>query len=100
MPTKEGFYIDGHGNKGFSGGPVLFVPPGHPRNRFSVAGIVVRYPIPPRLLPVVDEYGKAIDLDGRSIGIVDNPGFVVAIDISEAVALIEAYLARIAIGRH
>jgi hypothetical protein len=95
MPTKEGFYIDAHGNKGFSGGPVLFVPHGQPRNQLSIAGIVVRYPMPPRLLPIVDQDREVVvDRDGRSIGIVDNPGFVVAIDISEAIALIDAFLAN------
>ena len=95
MPTKEGFYIDAHGNKGFSGGPVLFVPRGQPRNKLSIAGIVVRHPMPPRLLPIVDQdRNEVVDRDGRSIGIVDNPGFVVAIDISEAIALIDAFLAN------
>ena len=30
-------YVDAHGNKGFSGGPVVFVPNGRQPNEFCVA---------------------------------------------------------------
>ena len=33
-------FLDAHVNKGFSGGPVVFVPNGRPRNELSVAGII------------------------------------------------------------
>ena len=45
MPRGR-FIIDAHVNKGFSGGPLLFVPRGNPDGRISVAGIVVGYPVP------------------------------------------------------
>ena len=38
------FFIDGHGNKGFSGGPVVFVPNGQPQTELRVAGIVCKLP--------------------------------------------------------
>ena len=39
-------YIDAHGNKGFSGGPVVFVPNGRPAGELRVAGIVSEAPTP------------------------------------------------------
>ena len=91
MPSTEGFFVDAHVNKGFSGGPLLFVPPGDQATNIRVAGIVVGHPKPPILRPIVDQYGnEKRDLDGRPIGIRENPGFVFVIDISEAIALIES----------
>ena len=91
MPRGR-FIIDAHVNEGFSGGPLLFVPPRNPANRLRVVGIIVGYPVPRKLLPVVDQSGnKILDQDGRPIGIADNPGFVIAVDIFEAVRLIEAH---------
>ena len=52
-------YIDAHGNKGFSGGPVVFVPNGRSANEFRVAGVVAEAPRP-RLEAVVDRFGKPI----------------------------------------
>ena len=82
--------LDVHGNKGFSGAPVLFVPTGRPKNELSVAGIVSYYPV--RLLPIVDRKGRAIkDNDGEPIAYVkENTGFLVAIGIRHALDLIEA----------
>ena len=84
-------FLDAHGNKGFSGGPVVFVPFGQPKNELRVAGIVTSYPIP-EFLPIVDSNGETItDRRGKPIGHVkENPGFVVAIDIKHALELIDA----------
>ena len=84
-------FLDAHGNKGFSGGPVVFVPYGRPRNEFRVAGIVSFYPIP-ELVPIVDRNGNTItDRRRKPIGYVkENPGFVVAIGIKHALQLIDA----------
>ena len=84
-------YLDAHGNRGFSGGPVVFVPHGQPKNELRVAGIVSYYPIP-QLLPIVDRGGTVItDQESKPIGYVtENPGFVVAIDIRHALELIDA----------
>ena len=84
-------FLDAHGNKGFSGGPVVFVPYGQPKNKLRVAGIVSYYPIP-QYLPIVDQGGNKItDHGGKPIGYIkENPGFVVAIDIRHALELIDA----------
>ena len=76
-------FLDAHGNEGFIGGPVVFVPYGQPKNELRVAGIVSHYPIP-RLRPVVDRNGDTIAY------VTENPGFVVAIDIRHAVKLIDS----------
>ena len=85
------FFLDAHGNKGFSGGPMVFVPYGQPKNELRVAGIIVAYPTP-EYLPIVDHNGAEItDKKGKPIGYVkENPGFVVAIDIRHALELIDA----------
>ena len=84
-------FLDAHVNKGFSGGPVVFVPYGQPQNELRVAGIVVSYPIP-EFLPIVDHNGDTItDRRGKPIGYIkENPGFVVAMDIKHALELIDA----------
>ena len=84
-------YIDAHGNKGFSGGPVVFVPNGGATNEFRVAGIVAEAPRP-RLEAVVDTSRKPIlGKDGQPVAyFAENQGFVVAFDIRHATDLIEA----------
>ncbi|MCY3954819.1 MAG: serine protease [Nitrospira sp.] len=84
-------FLDAHGNKGFSGGPVVFVPYGQPQNELNVAGIVSYYPIP-QFLPIVNHDGNTItDQWGKPVGYVkENPGFVVAIAIKHALELIDA----------
>ena len=83
--------IDGHGNKGFSGGPVVFQPNGHLSNEVRVAGVVSRFPLSP-LNPIVNENGNIIaDEDEVPLGFVqENPGFVVAVSIHHAIELIDA----------
>ena len=88
-PTR--FFIDGHGNRGFSGGPVVFVPNGQPQTELRVAGIVANYPTPLRE-PIVDRRGNPIvDDHGEPAAFFrENPGLVVAMAISHATDLIDA----------
>ena len=83
--------IDGHGNKGFSGGPVVFQPKGHLSNAIRVAGVVSRIP-PSPLTPIVNENGKILaGEDEVPLGFVrENPGFIVAVSIHHAIELINA----------
>ena len=74
-------YIDAHVNKGFSGGPLVFSPPGH-QHAFQVAGVVVGYP--KQFQPVVDDRGNQV------AHAQENPGLVLAIGIRHVVALIDA----------
>ena len=85
------FFIDGHGNKGFSGGPVVFVPNGQPQAELRVAGIVANYPTPLRE-PIIDKLGHPIaDSRGEPAAFFqENPGFVVVMNIRHAIDLIDA----------
>ena len=88
-------FLDAHGNKGFSGGPVVFVPHDQPNGELHVAGIISYFPIPENSqswLPIVDDTGTPIRNDqGNPFGYVqDNPGIVVAFDINHAIELIDA----------
>lgn len=84
-------YLDAHGNKGFSGGPVVFAPNGQPGEELSVAAIVSNYPVP-LLQPIVDRKGDPFtNPAGEAIGYIrENPGIVAAIPIRYAVELIDA----------
>ena len=79
--TVKRVYIDSHVNEGFSGGPMVFSLPGD-QKVLRVAGVVVGYP--KSFQPVVDEHGNTVALAQ------ENPGLVLAIDISHVVALIDA----------
>ena len=85
-------YLDAQVNEGFSGGPVVFTPSGQPSgtpDKFKLAGIVVNYPTP-KIRPVVTHRGDQVfDSNNNTIGIRENPGFVVAIGIKHAVELID-----------
>ena len=84
-------YIDAYGNPGFSGGPVVFVPMGKPRNELRVAGIVAEAPRP-RMRPVVGKLGVSlVGNDGEPLAYFqENQGFVVAFSIRHATELIDA----------
>ena len=84
-------YIDAHGNKGFSGGPVVFVPNGQPSNKLRVAGVVANAP-KPRIEPVVDKSrSPVVGDDGEPLAYFpENQGLVVAFDIRHATNLIDA----------
>ena len=84
-------YLDAHGNRGFSGGPVVFVPSGRPSNEFRVVGIVANAPTP-RLVPVVEKTrSPLVGDDGEPIAYFpENQGLVVAFDIRHATSLLDA----------
>lgn len=87
-------FLDAHGNKGFSGGPVVFVPHEQPNGELHVAGIVSHFPTSrhwQNWLPVVDRGGSPIiNHQGEPLGYVrDNPGIVVAFSINHAMELID-----------
>ena len=87
-------FLDAHGNRGFSGGPVVFSPHAKPDDELHVAGIVSHFPISENWqnwLPVVNHIGTPIaDPQGNPLGYVqDNPGIVVAFSIKHAVDMID-----------
>ena len=83
--------LDAHVNKGFSGGPVLFIPDGKSRDELQVVGVVTSY-ASPELRPIVNrKRGTITDGQGDPIGYVtDNPGIGKAISIRHALELIDA----------
>ena len=84
------FYIDAHGNPGFSGGPVVFKNPQGGSNEFKVAGVVSNAPTP-RRTPVVNSAGKPVGTSGGDGAfIAENQGFVVAMGIRHATEIIDA----------
>lgn len=84
-------YIDAHGNQGFSGGPVVFVPTGQAVKELQVAGVVAKAPTP-LLREVVDKSGRPLlGDDGNPIAYFpENQGFVVAFHIRHVTDLIDA----------
>ena len=83
-------YIDAHGNKGFSGGPVVFKEAGQRSNDFTVAGVVANAPTP-LPTPVVNDRGEPIEVEGKPVAFFhENQGIVVAFDIQHATDLIDA----------
>jgi len=83
-PAK--FWIDGHNNPGFSGGPVVFTPHGQPISsnaEHKIAGVISGYWSSPQ--EVRD------NSTGREIGYVgENSGIIIAYSIQHAVDLIES----------
>ena len=84
-------YIDAHGNRRFSGGPVVFAPNGKSVGELRVAGIVSEAP-KPRLETVVDKAGRPlVGDDGKPMAYFpENQGLVMAFDIRHATDLIDA----------
>ena len=84
-------YVDGHNNKGFSGGPLVFLPNSRLASEFRVAGVVANYPTP-IVEPVVDSRGDPIlGSDNQPIAYFqENQGFVVAFEIRHVTDLIDA----------
>ena len=83
--------IDGHGNAGFSGGPVVLNPRDQDPSVFRVAGVVSFCPTP-TLEPIVNENCDPIlDHNNKPIGYIqENPGFLVATSIRFVTDLIDA----------
>ena len=86
----KSIYIDGHGNKGFSGGPVIFVPTNGPQGTYHVAGVVSYYPTP-LLVPIRNKAGEVIlnNQNEPTAYFAENPGLVVAHHIGYATELID-----------
>ncbi len=74
------FFLDGHNNPGFSGGPVVFSPEGKPDNDLSVAAVISGYRL--NMEPVYLE-GERTPLE-----FVYNTGIIVAYGIKHATDLI------------
>ena len=73
--------VDGHNNRGFSGGPVVFKPLGAGNEVWRIAGIISGYRI---------EYVDVKDKLKQTIGIAEgNSGILVATGIKTALKLIE-----------
>lgn len=84
------YLLDAHGNKGFSGGPVVFTPFGRAENELHVAGFISHYPLP-LWEPLVNREGKPVtDSTGEPIGYIrENPGIVAVVPIRHVVELID-----------
>ncbi len=79
------FWIDGHNNPGFSGGPLVFVPNGQAVSKntpYKVAGVISAYRT---------SQASVYDAQGNKIGVTrENTGIVLVHDISHAIDLIKA----------
>ncbi len=75
--------LDGHGNPGFSGGPVLFTPPGSKGNH--IAGVVCSYRGDEKRVLVRNETGGTAE---TSLFVKENSGIVYAYNIRCALGLI------------
>jgi hypothetical protein len=83
-PDLATFYIDGHNNPGFSGGPVVAL---KPTRQAVVIGVVSGYSA--RSEPVLQRDGKPTSLFWEY-----NTGLVLAYPIQHALRLIGAYTSR------
>lgn len=75
------FFLDGHNNPGFSGGPVVFHPPNRP-TEFQIAGVVSGFRSVEN--PVMKS-GAATDMTFQY-----NTGIIVAYDVNMAISVIES----------
>ena len=87
--SRSLFYIDGYGNRGFSGGPVVFVPGERQASEatpFQLAGIIVNHPMP------LESQRPTLDKDGNELDayFIENPGLVVAVNISSVIEIIDS----------
>ena len=83
--TPSRIWVDGHNNPGFSGGPLIFIPPQEQFARgraYRVAGIITGYRV--SALPVYNQQGRQIGM------LPENSGIVLAYGIQAALDLIEA----------
>ena len=81
----EWLWVDGHNNKGFSGGPIVFKPLGRqrgPSQPWKIAGVISGY---------VWEEIEVEEPDGKVIGIVKaNSGILAGVEIELAMEMIDA----------
>ena len=78
LGPKSSFFVDGHNNPGFSGGPLVSVRHG----QYRIAGVVTAY------LPYEEEV-QSLTSDGDSVGFVkQNSGIMLAWNIQHAIDII------------
>lgn len=77
--SPKRMYIDALNNEGFSGGPVVFIPPG--KSDFCVAGVVSKFKT---------ELERVIGPDGNDSGhtVAYNTGFLIAYPVQYAIDVI------------
>ena len=89
MGNDKHFFIDGYGNTGFSGGPVVFKPSDN--NNYHVAGVIVNYK--PEIFPVYKTELQAKNEGGFGSEIVgyyrSNSGTITVSWIKQAIDLIK-----------
>ena len=80
------FFIDGYGNKGFSGGPMVFRP--RDSKDYQVAGVIIHYK--PEIIPVYGLQSENNEGETTPIGYFEgNPGIITVSSIQPAIVLIE-----------
>ena len=75
-------WVDGHNNPGFSGGPLVFIPPEEQFMKgraYRVAGVISAYRL--SVLPVYNQQGQQIGLFPENSGIVVAYGIQPALDL-------------------
>lgn len=74
--------LDGHNNRGFSGGPVIFRPGGNQNENFKVLGVVSSYCLD----------NAAVTCQGKPTGLtsLENTGIILCPSITQAIDMIEA----------
>ncbi len=90
-PELGVMYFDGHNNKGFSGGPIIFRENGNPRNDFKVAAVVSSFMAEPGVfIDGLEKDMMSIELeDGKRRNMMVNAGIFVAHDIRHAIDAIK-----------
>jgi hypothetical protein len=81
--NNELILIDGHNNPGFSGGPLVFVPPGKPTTQFQVAGIISRYRFQREL--IFNSSDEPLEAHYK-----ENTGIIICYNINHAIELIKS----------
>ncbi len=75
--TKK-FFIDGYNNRGFSGGPLIFMPQGE--QEYRIAGVISGYLS--SVLPLHDSHGNSIGTQPENSGITIAYGIHTVIDLA------------------
>ena len=80
------FFIDGYGNRGFSGGPVVFRP--RDSKDYQVAGVIINYK--PEIIPVYELQSENNEEERKIIGYFEgNSGIITVSWIQHAIDLIQ-----------
>ena len=84
------FFIDGYGNPGFSGGPLIFKPIGRDNDNYQVTGVIINYK--PEIIPVYETELQAKNDGGGTKPIAyfrGNSGTITVSWIQRAIDLIK-----------